>query len=56
MLTFDEFKLKYLEDNKELYQTELGLEGQFDELPYWAYEEYVKEKANENLCGSNLFL
>ena len=44
MLSFNEFKAKYLEDNKELFLTELGLEGQFDDLPDWAYEEYVKEQ------------
>lgn len=36
--TFKEYQKKFWENNKALAATELGQDGQFDELPYFEYE------------------
>ncbi len=42
MISFEEFEEKWWDKHPRLAKTELGTNGQFDEFPYDAYDEYKK--------------
>ena len=43
VLTFDEFEKDWWEKHKELGDTEMAQSCQFDDAPYWAWEELYGE-------------
>lgn len=43
IISLDEYIEWWWDQHEYLVHTELGSNGQFDELPYWEYEKYIEE-------------